>query len=110
MPFVARPRQAATDMTGELLAKFACPLPYGFVADDDAARGQQLLHHAKTEREAEIQPHGMSDDLGREPIPGIAGADQIAAPDSSVSSSSRVAAQSISRSIAAVMTGRNMPR
>src|SRR5215471_12407604 len=73
MPFVARPRQAATDMTGELLAKFACPLPYGFVADDDAARGQQLLHHAKTEREAEIQPHGMSDDLGREAISGIAG-------------------------------------
>jgi hypothetical protein len=28
---------------GELLAKFARPLPYGFVADDDAARGQQLL-------------------------------------------------------------------
>ena len=73
MPFVARPRQAATDLMGESLTKFACPLPYGFMADDDAARGQQLLHHAKTEREAKIQPHGMSDDLGREPIPGVAG-------------------------------------
>src|SRR5215472_5679200 len=33
-------------------------------------RALQLLYHAKTEREAEIQPHGMSDNLGREPIPG----------------------------------------
>ena len=36
-------------------------------------RALQLLYHAKTEREAEIQPHGRSDDLGREPIPGVAG-------------------------------------
>src|SRR5215472_19375812 len=75
MPFVARPRQAATDLVGELLAKFARPLPHGFVADNNAARGQQLLHHAKTERKAEIQPHGMCDDLGREPISGVAGPD-----------------------------------
>src|SRR5215468_4243735 len=73
MPFVARPRQAAADLFGELLAKFAGPLPYGFVADNDAARGQQLLHHAKTEREAEIQPNGITDDLGWEAISGIAG-------------------------------------
>src|SRR5215472_14133178 len=73
MPLVARPRQAATDLVGEWLAKFARPLPHGFVADNDAARGQQLLHHAKTEREAEIQPHGMPDDFGWEPIPGVAG-------------------------------------
>jgi hypothetical protein len=60
MPFVARSRQAATNLVGELLAKFARPLPYGLVADDDPAGGQQLLHHAKTEREAEIYPHGMA--------------------------------------------------
>jgi phage terminase large subunit-like protein len=33
-----------------LLAKFARPLPHSFVADDDAAGGQQLLYHAKAER------------------------------------------------------------
>src|SRR5215469_2716266 len=33
--------------------------------DDDTASGQQLLHHTKSEGEAEIQPHGMADDLGR---------------------------------------------
>ena len=56
MPFVARPRQASPDLAGELLAEFARPLSHGFVADDDTAGGQQLLHHAKPEREAEIQP------------------------------------------------------
>src|ERR1700757_5269377 len=74
MPLVADTGKTPTDPVGELLAKFACPLPHGFVADNDVARGQQLLHHAKTEREAEIQPHRMTDDLGREPISGIAGA------------------------------------
>jgi hypothetical protein len=38
------------------------------MADDNAAGRHQLLHHAKTEREAEIQPHGMADDLGGEPM------------------------------------------
>src|SRR5215472_8109644 len=70
MPFVADPRKATTDPVGKLLAKFARPLPRGFVADDDAASG----HHTKPEREAKIQPHGMADDLGGEPIPGVAGA------------------------------------
>src|SRR5215475_7873990 len=74
MPFVANAREPTTDPIGELLAKFARPLPHGFVADNNAARGEQLVHHAKTERKAEIQPHGMSDDLDREAISGIAGA------------------------------------
>ena len=30
--------------------------------------------HAETKREAEIQPHGMADNLRREPISGVAGA------------------------------------
>src|SRR5262249_40462457 len=74
MPFIARSRKAPTDLVGELLTEFARPLSYSFMADDDAAGGQRLLHHAQTEREAEIQPHGMADDLGREPIPAVAGA------------------------------------
>jgi len=50
------------------------PLPHGFVADNDAARGPATRPHTKTEREAEIQPHGVTDDLRREPISGVAGA------------------------------------
>src|SRR5438445_9923990 len=73
MPLVANPGQAATDLIGEALAEFARPLPHGFVADDDAARGQQLLHHAQPERKAEIQPHGVADDLGRKPMALVAG-------------------------------------
>jgi transposase-like protein len=34
------------------------------VADDDAAVGQQLLHHAKAEGKAEIQPHRVTDAAG----------------------------------------------
>src|SRR6201997_1374944 len=30
MPFVANPGKAATDLIGEPLAEFACPLPHGF--------------------------------------------------------------------------------
>ena len=74
MPFVANPRQATTDLLGKLLAELARPLPHGLVADDDAAGGQQLLHHAETKWEAEIQPDGMADDLRGKPIAGVAGA------------------------------------
>jgi hypothetical protein len=42
-----------------------------FMADDDATGGQQLLNHARPEWEAKIQPDGMADDLGREPIPAV---------------------------------------
>src|ERR1700738_1512604 len=74
MPFVANPGKAATDLIGEPLAKLARPLPHGFMADDDATRGKQLLHHAQPEREAEVEPDRMADDLGREAVPGVAGA------------------------------------
>jgi len=46
MPFVANPREPATDPVGERPAKFAGPLPHRFVAHNDAAGGQQLLDHA----------------------------------------------------------------
>src|SRR5438132_8788383 len=80
MPLVANPRKATTDLIGELLAEFARPLPHGFVADDDAAGGEQLINHAETQREAEIQPYGMADNLGRKPIAGIAEASECRHP------------------------------
>src|SRR5438105_13777657 len=73
MPLVANPGQAATDLIGEALAELARPLPHGFVADDDAARRQQLLHHAQPERKPEIQPHGVADDLGGKPMALVTG-------------------------------------
>ena len=74
MPFVADARGVTTDPVRELVAEFACSLSHGFVADDDAAGGQQLLYHTQPEREPEIQPDRVADDLGGEPIAGIAGA------------------------------------
>jgi len=74
MPFVAYSGRAATDLVGELLAELARPLSHGFVADDDAAGGQQLLRHAQTQWKAEIQLHCVADHFGRKPIPGVTGA------------------------------------
>ena len=44
------------------------PLADGFMADGDAARSQQLVYHTQAERETEIQPDGVADDLSREAI------------------------------------------
>jgi hypothetical protein len=74
MPFVADAREPATDSVRERLAKFARPLPHRFVANSDAASGQQLLDHPQPEREPEIQPDGVANDLAWEPITGIASA------------------------------------
>ncbi len=46
------------------MAKLPRPLAYRFVADDDAAFGQQLFHVAVAEVKAEIEPDGVADDLG----------------------------------------------
>jgi hypothetical protein len=40
MPFIPDARKATTDLVGELLAEFAGPLSYRFMADDDAAPGR----------------------------------------------------------------------
>jgi hypothetical protein len=72
MPFVPGLRQAPADPVGERLAELAGPLPHGLVADDDAAGRQQLLNQAQPEREAEMEPGGVADDLGREPVTGVA--------------------------------------
>ena len=73
MPFIPGLRQAPADLVGERLAELADPLPHGLVADDDAAGRQQLLDQAQPEREAEIEPDGVADDLGREAVAGVAG-------------------------------------
>jgi hypothetical protein len=59
-------------MAAITLAEFARPPSHGFVADDDATGGQQLLHHAQIERKEEIQLDGVADDLGWESIAGVA--------------------------------------
>src|SRR3954469_5133662 len=73
VPLVAGTGQPPPDLVRERLAELEAPLPNGLVADRDAASGQQLLDHPQGEREAEVEPHGVADDLRREPVAGVGG-------------------------------------
>ena len=71
VPLVTDSRQSPPDLVGEPLAKLQRPLPHRLVTDDDAAGGQHLLDHPQAQREAEIQPDRVADDLGRKAVTGI---------------------------------------
>src|SRR5207245_4441188 len=71
VPLVAGTGQPATDLVRERLAELERPLPHGLVADGDAAGGGQLLDHPQGEREAEVEPDRVADDLGREAVAGV---------------------------------------
>jgi hypothetical protein len=43
------------------------------VADRDATGGEDLVDMAQAERKSEAEPDGVADDLGREPMSGVAG-------------------------------------
>jgi hypothetical protein len=43
------------------------------VADRDATGGEDLVDMAQAERKSEVEPDGVADDLGREPMSGVAG-------------------------------------
>jgi hypothetical protein len=73
VPRVSGTGQPAADLIGDALAKLQHPLPYGFVADRDAARGEDLIHVPQAQGEAEIEPDRVADDLGRKAVAGVAG-------------------------------------
>ena len=56
---------------GEEPAELQSPAADGFIADLDPALGHEAFNVAKARRETEIESHGMSDDVGREPVAGI---------------------------------------
>lgn len=43
--------------------------PDGLVRHQDPALEQQLLDEPQAEREAEVEPHGIGDEPGREAVP-----------------------------------------
>src|SRR5215218_1780473 len=49
MPRVSGTGQPAADLVGDALTELEAPLPYGFVADRDAARGEDLVHMAQAQ-------------------------------------------------------------
>src|SRR4051794_36275136 len=73
-PLVSGTGEPAPDLVGKRLAELARPLPDRLVADADAAGRQKLIHHAQAQREAEVEPDRVADDLGRKAIAGVAGA------------------------------------
>ncbi len=74
IPLVATTRAATAQFIGIGLTKCEAPLPHRFIGHDDPALGQKFLNIAKTEREAEIQPHRVADNLRREKEPLVIGA------------------------------------
>src|SRR4051794_14453315 len=73
MPLVARTGQPAPDLVGEALAELARPLAHGLMAHVNAAGRQHLLHHAQAQRKAEVEPHGVADDLAWKAVAGVGG-------------------------------------
>src|SRR3954471_6296654 len=71
VPLVSSTGEPAPDLVGERLAKLARLLAHGFMAHVDAAGGQHLFHHAKAERKAEVEPHGVADDLAWKAVAGV---------------------------------------
>src|SRR4051812_45795208 len=71
MPFIAAAWGTPADAVGELPAEFQAPLPDRLVGHRDAACCQHLLNHAQAQREAEIEPHRVADELCRIAIAGI---------------------------------------
>jgi len=64
VPLVSRRRQPAPDLVGERLPELQSLLPHRLMADEDAACGQQLIHHAQAQGKTKIELHRVADDLG----------------------------------------------
>ena len=67
VPPVGRSGQPAPDLVRERLAELERPLARvdplrgSTVADEDTARGQQLVHHMQAERGAKVEPDGVAE-------------------------------------------------
>jgi hypothetical protein len=68
MPLVAWPRTPATELIRIRLPELPTPLTDGFVRHDDPTNEQEFFHIPVAEREAEIEPDGMVDNLTGEPM------------------------------------------
>jgi hypothetical protein len=71
VPFVAAARGASTDAVGEFTAEFQAPLADRLISHRDATCCQHLLDHTQAQREAEIEPHRVADELCGVAVAGI---------------------------------------
>jgi hypothetical protein len=66
VPRVARPGPSLPELLRIGLAELAAPLSHRFIRHDHATSASELFHIAVAETEANIEPDGMADALGRE--------------------------------------------
>jgi hypothetical protein len=72
MPFVSEPTGwTPTDLVGEGSPKFLRPQTDRLMRNNDPPRRQHALNHPQAQRKAEIQPHGVGNDLSREAMAAI---------------------------------------
>src|SRR6266566_7242438 len=65
MPLVTRAWPSATQLEGVGRSGLGAPLANRLVADGHTPFGQELLYVAQAEREAEVEPDSVADDVGR---------------------------------------------
>ena len=73
VPLIARARASSAHFVRLGLAELLAPLPARLVRDDHPALGEQFLHVAVAQREAEGAPDRVADDRGWEAMALVAG-------------------------------------
>ena len=68
VPLVPWPRPATAQAVSETRAEFLAPAFYHLVGDHDAALSQEQLSAPQTEAEHVVEPDGVADNLGWEPM------------------------------------------
>jgi hypothetical protein len=68
VPLVPWPWPAAAQAVGETRAEFLVPASYRLIGDHDAALSQEQLNMPQAEAEHVVEPDGVADDLGWEPM------------------------------------------
>jgi len=65
MPLVSGPGRFSAQVVSIGLSEFKAPFSDSLIAESDTAHREHLFNIAEAQGEAEIQPYGMTDDLGR---------------------------------------------
>jgi hypothetical protein len=73
VPDVAQSTLLPSQRPSVLRSELPTPEADGFVRNDDATFGQQILNIAETQCESVVQPDGVADDLGRKSVTFVAG-------------------------------------
>jgi hypothetical protein len=73
MPLVSWSRPSPTELLGVGCAELPTPEADGLVADLDPALGEQLLDITLAQVEPVVEPDGVADDLGGEPMATVQG-------------------------------------